>query len=198
MSSIVNMSAKADELVEGIKSGTIDPDSVDVRPFVEDDDKVFTPKLAEALPDEKVEEYNDLVAERDADELRDERRLSNDEADALDAMRPDTEDETVPLADTDVRVSVQTHTNREIEQAIQRVVDEGKTDNPSLSAVRDEMITAIVALITDDVYANRDLWEEYADEYGITYVYDNFEQVAAPVLSQMEAMAQQQSFRSDG
>lgn len=194
----MDMGADADTLVEGIDAGDIDPESVEIRPFVEDDDKVLTPELAERLPDDKVERYNELVAKRDATELREESRLSDGEQSALDQLRPDTKDETVPLADTDVRVPVQTHTNRQVEQAIQRVIDEGERDSPELSAVRDEMISVIVELIKDDEYSNRRLWEEYADEYGITYVYDNFEAVAGPVLERMEAMANQQSFRSDG
>lgn len=180
MSAILDHGADAAELVEGIESGDIDPASVSIEPFVHDDDKVLTPELAERLPDEKVERYNELAAERDREELREESKLTEEQERAL-TLLEETEDNTAEVELGSATVTVKTEIERDIEEKAEEVLD---SENRHQHA--DVAMDVICHMIVDEEFAQRELWEAYREKHGTAQLMLTFMKVLEPFLDRIE------------
>lgn len=165
----------ADDLVERIDNGDLDPKEVEIQPFVESEEKVLTPELAERLEGTgKIEEYNDRVRERDERDLLEEKReLSREQRDTIDLLKStgSSEELTETVQIGDAEVIVRSRMTGELEKAFQRVRDL-HAETGDLTELKDVLIDAILLLIVDDNesgrydFQSREVWEAYYEEHG--------------------------------
>lgn len=155
----------ASELVERIDAGELDPEEVDIRPFVENESDVFTPALRDRLEGSgKIEEYNLRVRERDWEDLSGEveDRVSEHE-DALDALRDSEDDDTAAVTVGETDLTVKTYLSEEMERKFERLQDE-----PLDTGVQRRLLPEVMAWLVEapEEYASEDVWRAYAAEYG--------------------------------
>lgn len=159
-----------------------------------------TPDNLDDWSDEQLEAYNEATEAELDEEARNARtRLTDEQEQALEQLRPDTETEHVELpAQNNVTVEVKTHTNAEIEAALQAITDAASQDSSDLREIRESMITVLCGLIETEDFNSAEFWRAYGSEFGLGNLMRCVTVVAEPVMEEMEAMAQQQSFRQNG
>lgn len=174
---------RADRLVEKIEAGDLDPSEVSILPFVENDSDVFTPELAELLPDETVQEYNERIEAKQRESLeaeRDERIEEHQEA--INALMDATDETaTVAINDEGDEVEVKAYLNEHVEQTIYRMGSEYDT----LDDATEDMIEAISWLVVDEDYANPDVWRAFKRERGASGLQIMFEKLTDPAWERL-------------
>lgn len=193
---IDSTAARADDVVERIDDGDLDPSEVDIRPFVEHDDAVLTPELAERLPDEKVEQYNQRVAERDERDLRQAKRERSEEQQELLEQLETVVDEDEPTATVEIgeiTAEVTTKLSGKLEDNIDEISRLEDEERPgAISQARDLLIeTCIMLVVDDDTEGLWDLqtweaWEAYYRKHGSEGLIEAFMTLADPALERRE------------
>lgn len=196
--SLPDYASYADEIVQQLDSGEIDAHEVDMRPFVEDDEVVLTPELADRLPDEKIDEYNEQVAQRDRQELREEQQERTDEAQRARErlMGLGVETETVDLAEMDpqvdepVEVTVKTELSGRVERNLNQVeqVDDFEEKLDLFLGIFEEIV------VSPEGYADREAWRDVWEARGTAFLVRCLDKLLEPMLEGESAV---KSFRQD-
>lgn len=164
----------ADELIDQIEAGELDPAEVDIRPFIEDDETVLTPELAEYLPSEKIEEHNARVQDRDHRALREEVAEQDRDAERarealLEAGRQTT---TVTLGEVDgdpVAVEVRTEVPGRLERRMRDLpTDPEAVDD--IEAVLDPYCDLLATMCEEAGFDSPGVWREVWEERGSPYL----------------------------
>lgn len=181
MSSIVDYAEYADELVERIDAGELDPAEVDIEPFVTDDEKTLTPKLVDRLPEELVEEYNQrwtAEAERELTEQRQEEaaeRRSTLET-IRETVREDEPTETMDFRGDEVEVKVDLPGKVYEVIDVANAIEAGQVDAEDINfgGLADKLIDACLAVIVDgpEGLTDRAEWERFYQDYGFEALND--------------------------
>lgn len=216
MSSMVDYAEYADELVEQIDAGELDPAEVDIKPFIEDDTKTLTPALADRLEGTgRIEEYNQrwtAAAERDMAERQQEKAAEADKGRNLlaDLERGEKRTTEVDLPGVDVPVEVRGTFPRYAERKLFTMDnrDGAADDYDTVEQSFNDMVEILCGpgdaapgspeyrgVVLDPVeYADPDQWQEVFDVHGIVTVRELFDTLTEPAL---EAYDTAQSFRKE-
>lgn len=203
---------RATDLITQIDSGELDPEDVDITPFVENEDVVLTPGLAERLPDAKIEEYNARLADRQHHSLQSEEHdQANKHREALDVLEGVTETdpslvtETVTLGQppNTAEIVVTKKLTGDLQDTLTEIYDVRQSinvhnpadaDPSNLRELKEHLINAILMLIVDDDEPNedpydwqsRDVWVEFYNRHGIEGLADAFEVLVGPAMRRGE------------
>lgn len=189
-----NYADAANELIERIDAGEIDPEDVDITPFVEREDAVLTPGLADRLPESKIREYSDRVRQRDERDLQEQQREQyEDHNQALERLRdPDAKRTATAELLTGAEIEVKLHTNAKIDKHLTQL-DDASTP----SQVVDDIIEVIHWFVVDGELAERKLWQDYATEYGAADLMRECMRIIEPYLDDIDDDDVVRKFRSE-
>lgn len=185
--------SRSAELIDQIDAGELDATDVDVREFVEDETKVLTPQLAQLLPDEKLEEYNQLKQERDFEDLQSQKlEQAKERSEALEKLRDPQDGDTAMVESGQVELRVKTHLNEEIERKIDVLGSRG--DQETQRRLLPEVLAWLV--VEPEEYTDADIWRAYASEYGLNELGLVMLQVLEPALDRAEDHEVVKKFRA--
>lgn len=192
----------ADDVVERIDAGELDPTEVDIQPFIEDETKVLTPELADRLDGTgKIEEYNARWSQRANREVAArEREEAGESRDLLSSIRrtvvegPSTD--TVEFDFLDEPVEVKLDPPGKVFDAVEIIdsLGDGETDGRRMGELRDTLIDAGLSVIVDgpEALTDREGWVEFYEAEGPGAVADVVFVLTEPAREAQERM---QSFR---